>query len=1374
MFSKKVVFETYLEQLGLSEPTLEAVKDINGVLFESIDDLLGDMDADLDSDGTNKGQGNGEDIQVSSVAEQIPGEPEISAVEPKKEYTDSELDYKLKVPFHDALRLAFAWAHNESRFDLLWNDHNGIDSISYMIPSNNGEHVFFSADRILYEINAEGEGDVPKYTYPTETNVVKMSKNVHDRVTQYYGESDLSDIPFEDIKHLVLGNAVHQTGEEAPNIGVPCRVEVDPSAILLSTNVDNRDSKTGVVVPNQENRQKLSQEYGRPVESLYTALLKEWTDASDRYYMDGNTGVIYDVTKDVSPAVMSEKDMPVMSPRKKGPTESSLKLNMKVIDWAKTQDMFKLLLKPNAAGVPKLVYSNTIYKVPNNGNIEGITGNTPYVYMDDANYASYVNSNPSFDQSQVQKFGVDALNTIVSGEYKDRSLSDTSSANAFGYDENGWVGNLECELVDHGIYALKRGVDSLIRKAYGRDVAGVNNYIAGKNIITIGGKQDLDGNVTGGIDCHPLVLLDRTAKGSLVARLVAVFDESCCAPGESLSKIVGVDGLRGGTPTIQGFATILNGCNLGKTGDFVINECVLSNVDISKSSGFVKIGARGSRSKFAGGVTAPMKTVVTDTVIAVGNNGAAQALPNNRVNAEMSHGMRGVSIMNSVVSDSIIENGYAEIEDCNIKNLNMSNEGPKRLKGWSTDDASNVEFKGGNLISISGTAKYFKGKTQSEVAGARSTFEYEDGDVVTQFTGTVVLNSGAGTVVCSGSTMENVVANGPCNIRTCTLKGTTVGINAEAGGEFAMTDMNAVNTTPAGEGPNSIQIEHGRDKATVFGNAKKDKTHGMIELSGKVYVEGGAQVLRSIISSADDSQEAYVRSNMRLTGCAPYTLNQKDSGLLSKYLHGEDTLTGDCTDVRKVANALQREFNEFGGSTQRDTPFEKYEKFKSGDMSLKDLTLFDSASLVDDFLKQNTSAVLMDKSVFMDITDDGSVVPNGQLKTTIWDPVGGFFVGPINKGADGVTKYGPMVLLKCPNVVLNIDAIFKKKHEAVYNLDYEMYSSGKVTLRQYVDFLKNNGHEDCFYYVDAEGKPTDGEQDFVQLLLISKQDMRTPHKLSMEQMQILATNAKRIVAQFRSLDTSSSTTIRDVDTIDNITSAYTNREGGMVVETDRGRYEYSAPRVDDVGTKIECTCSRKWRDDEGKTQYSTTTIDCGVDAMYKAGYQYLVNSRTSANSTALDIIRRAISGNTEGLGQRDYLSSVVNTMAGNEMKSNEVDSVEGDVYNKILKLLSLDKGEKVYHLTDGDTMTFLAKGKLISPRPDEREHYINAGCQKLRYRPISYSADDGRFIVNAKSYVFPVKMRNNLKPSAVQMRHLLGREATLNDFIKMGVPDPRG
>ena len=98
----------------------------------------------------------------------------------------------------------------------------------------------------------------------------------------------------------------------------------------------------------------------------------------------------------------------------------------------------------------------------------------------------------------------------------------------------------------------------------------------------------------------------------------------------------------------------------------------------------------------------------------------------------------------------------------------------------------------------------------------------------------------------------------------------------------------------------------------------------------------------------------------------------------------------------------------------------------------------------------------------------------------------------------------------------------------------------------------------------------------------------------------------------------------------------------------------------------------------------------------------------------------------------------------------------------------------MYHLTDGDTMTFLAKGKLISPRPDEREHYINAGCQKLRYRPISYSADDGRFIVNAKSYVFPVKMRNNLKPSAVQMRHLLGREATLNDFIKMGVPDPRG
>ena len=1362
MFSKKEVFESYVGELGLSKTALEAVKGINGVLFESsIDDLLDNFDDDA----------------VSPVSEEVPGEPKEEPVEAKKEYTSSELDYKLKVPFDAALRLAFAWAHNENRFDLLWNEHGGIDRISFMIPSDNGEHVFFSSDRVLYEISAEGEDGVPKYTYETATNMVKMSQNVHDRIMNYYEEkgssSDLSEIPFNDIKRLVLGNGLHQTGEEAPNIGIACTVSVDPSAILLSTEADDRDMKTGEVTPNEANRKQLQEEYGIPVESLYSALMKEWTDASDRYYMDSETGIVYDVTKDSKANAMSDKDtLAPFAKKTKDKKENALKLNMKVIDWAKRQDMFKLLLKPNAAGVPKLVYTSTIYKVPNDGNIEGITGNTPYVYMDDDNYASYVNSN-QIDQSQVSKIDVANLNTLVSDEYNKRSVSNTSSANLYGYDENGWVNSVECKVADDGSYVLADNVASQIRNAYGRNVAGINNYIAGKNTITIGGKSDEDGNVAGGVACHPLILLDRTRGGSVVPRLVAVFDDTCCKPGDSLSKIVGVDGLRGGTPTIYGFATILNNCNLEKSGDFIINECVLSNVDISGSTGFVRIGARRSRS----GVASPMKTVVSNTIIAVGNNGADQSLPNNRIAAEMSGGMRGVSIVNSVISDSTIENGYADIQECNIKNLNMSNPGSKTLKEWSTEDASNVEFKGNNAIIISGYAKYKKGMTKSVVAGARGQYEYEKSDVVTKFTGNVTLDSTAGTVICKGSTMENVVANGPCNIRTCTLKGTTIGVNADDNGTFEMTDLNCVSTIPGGDSASFIQIEHGSDKATVFGSSTKDKTPGLIELSGRVFVEGGAHVFHSNISSPDNSQLTYVRSNMTLSGCSPYSLNERDSGLLSRYIHEGDNLSGDCTDVNTVAKSLQYSFNTFGGSNNMDTPLKKYEQFKTGstDASLQKLTVFDSETLVDDFL-QDTGSVLMDNSVFLDINGNGEIVPNEDLKRTIWDPIGGFFVGAVNKRPDGSTNYGAMVLLKCPNVVLDHDAILRKKNEFVQNMDFDMYASGKITLRQYVDFLDDNGFSDCYHYVEGNGFG----KDFIQLCLIGKNDMRTPRKLSLEQMQILVQNAKRIVAQFLTTDTSSKTSIRDVDSYDSITTAYTDNNGGMVVETDNGRtrYTYSAPRADDVGETIQSQCEKRWRDDEGKTHYDRYTVDCGIDAMYKYGYQYLLNTHSTSNTDSLVIIRKAITGNTEGLGKKDYLSSAVNAMKGEEMKSNDISPLMEDDFTQILDRLDLQKGEKVYFLqgntSEGVPVSFIAKGKLVYPRADEAERYRNAGCQKMKYRRIKYSRDDDTFIVSPDWSTYPVKMRNKLKPGIVRMEHLLAREATLDDFVNfLGVPDPR-
>ena len=50
MFSKKEVFENYLGKLGLNKTAFEAVKDINGVLFEGLDDLLGDLENEVNQE----------------------------------------------------------------------------------------------------------------------------------------------------------------------------------------------------------------------------------------------------------------------------------------------------------------------------------------------------------------------------------------------------------------------------------------------------------------------------------------------------------------------------------------------------------------------------------------------------------------------------------------------------------------------------------------------------------------------------------------------------------------------------------------------------------------------------------------------------------------------------------------------------------------------------------------------------------------------------------------------------------------------------------------------------------------------------------------------------------------------------------------------------------------------------------------------------------------------------------------------------------------------------------------------------------------------------------------------------------------------------
>ncbi len=1353
MSSRKELFEKYLGQMRLKKTVLEAVKEINGVLFEGVQDLFDDADG----------------LDISPVAEPVPGEENtVIAPEKRAELSPDELDYKLRIPFQEAFPMARKWARKVNRFDLLWNENNAIDKISFMIPGLDGKNVYFSAERVMYEIIAEGEDGAGKRTYETATNPVMMSDDVHNRILQHYGVDSLESIPFIDIKRLVLGIGLHRTGEEAANIGIPCRVQINPNAIVLSTSIDDRDIRTDVTTTNEAAKKKLEDEYGLPVQSLYRVMLKEWTDASDKYRMDETTGVVYDITKDVNNTLSASTNniAPLDKPKRK--KENTLGQNKKMNEWAKSQDMFRLLFKPSAAMAPGRVFTETIYQVPNNGGIENITSATPYVYMDDDNYESYVKNNPNFDQSQVKRYGVDMLNTIVKTEYEGRSLTSTAASNAYGYDEYGWVENIECALDKNGDYTLQEGVEAKIRQAYGKAVSSnLNNYVAGKNTVMVGGKRDAEGNVVvEGTPCHPLILLGRTPKGYLSAKVVAMFDDSCCKPGESLERIVGKSGLKGGIPTIRGFAIIVDGCNLAKEGEFVIGKCELSKVDISKSTGFVNIGYGSS---------------LVDTTIAVGNNGANEMLPNNRIYGEISKkGLRGVTIIKSKIRSSTIENGYATIDDCNIVNLHMSNAGDKTFNGWNRGldpvDAANVTFKGDNLISIYGTASYEAGFIKSAASGSKGHKLYEKGEVVTQLVGDVTLDSSAGSVACSGCYLNNVVANGPCSIRTCTLKGTTVGANAEAGGQFARTEISGVNTTPAENIAKCIRIDHGRRRGTVFGKSREDMSAGLIELAGRVYVEGGAHVFGSEISSPQGSDdEVVVRGNMHLEGCSPYTLNETDSAMLSVFLNNDSILKGDCTDAISVADRLQLGQNTFGGSADGETPLVKYAKFKAGDMSVDGLTLFPSKFLIKDFVANNPSPVHMNKSVFLDIDPDGRIIPNERLKTTIWDHTGAFFIGVINQKPDAsgkpVNVVRQIVMLKCPNVVLNHDAILRKRKQFVQNMDFDMYAAGKITLREYLKFLEENGYTDCFRYVS--------EKDFVQIFLINGKDHKTPLNLTADQMKFVENNSQSRVNQFRDDVIDSPNHIGKIDNYDTIMNAYTDIDGRMMIDTERAHYEYSSPVVDDEGGVIQSTCSKQWRDDDDVWHYPTPyKVDCKSDAMYRAGYKYLLDSGTSANRHALDIIARAISGNTEGLKQKSSLAYQLNMLRGNTMKSNDVDESLVDPYNQILAQLNLKSNEKVYFLRgrdarhDGMPYSVLAKcSKVGYVDSSEREFYENAGNTKMRYQQITYSPEKGLGL--GKTYIGPVRLRSDTRSPMVHREGLLAREATLNDFLRLGVPDPR-
>lgn len=1356
MFSRKEVFENYLGKLGLNKTVFEAVKDINGVLFEGIDDELDEFDDEVPATPSESAP----PIDIASVAENIDEETNApkeglvvpdADIAPDAQNNSTELSYLKPVPFHTAYQEALAWARREPRFDDLWNNYRGIDSVSFMIPSSEG-NKYYNENTVPYEISVTGEESVPKYDYETATNHIKMSTALHDKIMRYYvehgheGMVDLCEIPFVDIKRLLLGTGIHRTGEEAPSIGVECTFEIDPSAIVLSTKADNREITTGVITPNEKVRYELKKEYGLPVDSLYKTLFKEWANANPQYIFDDNTGLVYDSKQKVQPNQISDNELgQIVNPfSKKKETVS----RMKLVDWAKTQDMFKLLLKPNAYGVRNLVETGAIYKVPNDGNIEGISPNAPHVYMDDNNYDSYVKSSPSNDLSSVEKIPVGKLNDIVSEEYNAAmGNADKSGANAYGYDENGWVNNIPCVSVD-GKFALSANVVKEIRNSYSMNAKTIN-YIAGKNYVEIDGA-----NGAPKARLHPLVRLSRTTNGYISPRIVAVFDDTCCSPTESIKKIVGENGFDGPKATIYGYAIIVNGCDLGKVGDFEIKTCALSNVNISQSVGFVKIGA---------GEGDPAKTTVINTTISVGNNGAGMLSPNNQAASEIVDGIRGVQIVNSTISNATIENGYAKFLNCTLNNLKMGNSGVKDITEWNSDDASNVEFAGDNKITITGKAiykvGYHKGPTGKRFA------EYEPGDVNTEFIGRVVLDSSAGNVTCSGTKLTDVIANGPCKLRTCDLASTTIGSNSDGQGDFKMTDLAAVSSNGA------VKIEHGVQRGTVLGQSDIDRGCGKITLTGRVRIEGGAQIFNSHVYSSDDNQCTCVRSNMKLDGCREYSLNEKDSGILSMSLREDSILRGMCTNLADVERQSQIVNNTFGASGDSGTPTAKYEQFKAGDTgdSLRRLNLYDAKTIVEDFL-QNTSSILMNNSVFMDITDDGQVVPKESLKKTIWDKVGAFFVGAVNRDT-----FGSMIMLKCPNVVLDHNAIINKTHEFGHNMDYKTYASGAITLREYVDFLEKNGYTDCFQYVNGKfGK------EFVQLCYINPKT-NTPYKISPEDMETLCGNgeAKRYVQEFLNTDTDVKR-ISEVDTYDSITAAYTDNIGTLFVEIDGGRrkYTYTPPRVNDSKGVIQSECTKEWYGDDNRKERKTYTVDCGRDAMYRYAYEYM-KTHGGSKSNVLRKINSALSGNIDNLTQVDYTAHALNALNGKNMQSNEVDVSTLDAVSQIKRKLNLTPKEDLYFLQrpafDQSNECLIVVGKLQKLNKEMFSYFNNRGCDVMSYRRVSYSPDTDTFDVAKKARTVAVKNRDNPKPTSVPnfKDYLLYRKADIKDFVYLlNYPEP--
>jgi len=325
-------------------------------------------------------------------------------------------------------------------------------------------------------------------------------------------------------------------------------------------------------------------------------------------------------------------------------------------------------------------------------------------------------------------------------------------------------------------------------------------------------------------------------------------------------------------------------------------------------------------------------------------------------------------------------------------------------------------------------------------------------------------------------------------------------------------------------------------------------------------------------------------------------------------------------------------------------------------------------------------------------------------------------------------------------------------------------------------FLDDNGYGDCYKYNTANKF---GE-DFVQLCYI-KDGTMTPFKLTLDQMRTISNNNKRQVSLFLDTDTSKNN-ISDVDTYDSIVTAYLDKDGGMVVQTERNRYAYTTPVVDSVGKAIVSTRTKQWTGDDGKGEFERKVVDCSKDGIYKMGYIFLTK-HSAGDPDLLSIVHRAVSGNTKGLNKKDAIAAKINELNGITMQSKDLDMSLESGLNRIVRKIkedtnSVDSPEKVYILTlpareNSNQFAFVLGNIVPKKRMSQRvrDGLNNIGCEELRCRKLKYIPEKDKFVADKNSGPVKVKLLDNIKSAnGMDNEHFLARLATEEDFRLLGYP----